>query len=292
MGHKTKKQTSTKKSAGNKEKDIKAYVIISDIHAGCQLGLCPPKVQMDEGGIYSPNAVQKAIWDMWNEFWNVHVPTMTNHHPFGIIINGDTIDGVHHGSTHQISHNLADQARIAKEILGPLVKLCEGRFYMIRGTEAHVGISGVEEERIARELGAIPNAYGQHARNELWKKIGNGLIHIAHAVGTTSSQAYESTAIHKELVEAYVESARWGERPPDMVIRSHRHRYFETMFATNRGRGRGVVTPGWQAKTPFIFRTAAKNQNPQFGGVVILENDSGEMYTRAQVWSVRRSRIE
>jgi hypothetical protein len=134
---------------------IKAAVIISDIHAGCQLGLCPPVVELDEGGIYNQNRVQKTTWAWWEEFWRVHVPEMTNGLPYCVIVNGDTIDGVHHRATHQITHNLADQSAIALEILRPVVSLCEGRFYMLRGTEAHVGPSGVEEERIARELGAI-----------------------------------------------------------------------------------------------------------------------------------------
>ncbi len=43
------------------------------------------------------------------------------------------------------------------EVLAPIVELCEGRFYMTRGTRAHVGPSGVEEERLAKRLGAKPN---------------------------------------------------------------------------------------------------------------------------------------
>lgn len=270
-----------------------AYVIVSDIHAGCQLGLCPPVVHLDEGGTYVPNEIQRALWEYWVEFWEVHVPVMTNNLPYGVIVNGDTIDGTHHGSTHQISQNLADQARIAEQILRPIVEKCDGRFYMIRGTEAHVGKSGTEEERLARSLGAIPNKSGQYARYELWKRVGDdGLIHVCHSIGNTGSAAYESTAVHKELTEAFIEAARWGEKPPDMVIRSHRHRYFETMMATHRGRGRGVVTPSWQARTPFTYKTSGRNQNPQFGGVVVLESPSHELYTRSQVWSVKRGEVE
>ncbi len=274
------------------KENITAAVIISDLHAGCQLGLCPPKVHLDEGGEYIPNEIQKILYEYWLEFWEVHVPDMTNGLPYCIIVNGDSLDGSHHGSTHQITHNLTDQGKIAKELLSPLVDKCEGRFYVIRGTESHVGPSGQEEERLAMELGAIPNKYGQYARNELWKKIGNHLIHILHHIGSTSSASYESTAVHAELIAAYIEAARWNERPPDAVIRSHRHRYFETMFATEKGRGRGVITPGWQAKTPYTFRIGARNQRPQFGGVVVIESPGGELYTRSKVWSLGREDAE
>lgn len=272
--------------------DISVAVIVSDIQAGCQLAVCPSIVRLDEGGTYLPNEVQTIINGWWQEFWEVHVPEMTNGLPYCIIINGDAVDGVHHGSTHQITHNLTDQGKIAEELLKPLVTKCEGRFYMTRGTEAHVGKSAQEEERLAKELGAIPNKYGQYARNELWKYIGNHLIHCLHHIGSTNSQAYESTAVHAELVASYTEAARWGERPPDIVVRSHRHRYFETVIATKDGRGRAVVTPGWQAKTPFAFKIGARNQRPQFGGIVIIESPTGELYTRSKVWSLEREEAE
>jgi hypothetical protein len=276
-----------------KQHKIKAAVIVSDIHAGCQLGLCPPMVRLDNGGKYIPNQIQKVLYQYWMEFWDVHVPEMTNGLPYCIIINGDTTDGKHHQSTHQISHNLTDQGNIAEELLEPLLEKCDGNFYMLRGSDAHSGESGQEEERLAKELGAIPNKQKQYARNELWKKIGKHLIHVLHHIGTTGSNAYESTAVHKELVESYVEASRWGEKPPDIVVRSHRHRYFETMFATARGRGRGVVTPGWQAKTPFAYKIAGGRQaQPQFGGIVIIESPGGELYTRSKVWTLGREDAE
>lgn len=273
------------------KKQLKAYVVVSDLHCGCQVGLCPESgVKLDEGGTYLPNDGQLQLWKWWNEFWDDFVPEFTNKQPYGVIVNGDALDGVHHGTTSQISHNLTDQGLIAKQVLEPIVEKCKGEFYMVRGTEAHVGKSAAEEERLARELGAVPNEINQYARNDIWKQIGeHGLVHIAHHIGTTSSQAYESTAVHKELIESFVESARCIERAPDMVVRSHRHRYFETMIATARGRSRGVVTPGWQLKTPFAWRTSAKNQNPQIGGVAIIESSTGELYTRQQVWNVGRT---
>ena len=278
---------------------VSAYVVISDIHAGCQLGLYPCNITrgellLDEGGEYTPNAIQRGMWAWWDEFWFEHVPEMTNGLPYGVIVNGDSLDGKHHDAVHQITHNLSTQQRIAEAILRPIVDLCEGRFYMIRGTEAHVGPSGQQEEMLASSLGAIRSDIGQSARHELWKKIGkHSMVHIAHTIGGTSSQSYESTAVHKEYVEALAESARWGNRAPDAVVRSHRHRYFETMIATERGRGRGIVTPGWQARTPFAYKIAGgRNSQPQFGGVVLIESPSGEFYTRSKVWSIQRPEAE
>lgn len=271
---------------------LKNYVIISDLHCGCQLGLCPPGgARLDEGGRYLPNAIQKKIWLYWREFWEKFVPQVTKNQPWGLVINGDAIDGIHHGATTQISHNLADQRRLAIDVLGPVAMRAKA-VYLIRGTEAHVGKSATEEEAIAAELGAVPNEHGQRARYDLWLKIGDGLAHVMHHIGATGSQAYEATAVHKELTEEYTEAGRWGERPPDIVVRSHRHRFIKSEIASDHGNAQSVVTPGWQAKTPFAWKIAgARLSAPQFGGIVLRQGDE-DLFVRHRVWTIGRSKVE
>jgi len=277
------------------------WAIVSDTHAGCQLGLCPVDgARLDEGGRYKPNKIQRKMWVYWEEFW-AWVMDVCEGEPFGIIHGGDALDGVHHSAVHQITHNLASQASIAYEVLAPVVELADGYYYHIRGTEAHVGPSGQEEERLAEKLGAIPSDEGQHARFELWKEVSgpyaSAILHDMHHIGTTSSSAYEATAVYKELVESFVEAARWGDRAPDWIIRHHRHRFLRTEIAVEEdrarpGRANAVVTPGWQAKTPFAWKIAgARQSRPQFGGVVIRA-DKDEVYIRHKVWTVGRGRVE
>lgn len=266
---------------------INNLVVVSDIHAGCRLALCPSHgASLDDGGQYVPSDLQKKLWKWWGEFWNVYVPEATRKEPFAVVMNGDAIDGVHHRATTQISQNLCDQSEIAYELLRPIVDRCEGRYYHIRGTEAHVGPSAVEEERLARRLNAIPNKYGQHSRYELWKLVGPKVIHLLHHIGTTGSQAYEATAVHKELVESYAEAARWNRRPPDVIVRSHRHRNIETRIPTSGGSAYAVVTPSWQGKTPFAWKIpGARLATPQFGGIVIRWAHD-ELFVRCFVKSI------
>jgi len=280
-------------------KGLNNIVVVSDLHCGCRLGLCPPgEVKLDDGGTYSQSRFQKKLWSMWESFWNEFVPEATRGEPFGVVVNGDVIDGVHHRSTTQISHNLNDQIEIAYAVLKPIVEKCDGVFWLIRGTEAHSGPSAQHEEQLARRLGAIPNSDGQYARWELWKWMGDReqLVHFLHHIGTTSSQQYEATAVHKELVEALAEAARWGRRPPDAIVRSHRHRFIHTSIATIRSGGRAgralaVVTPGWQGKTPFMWRTGLRLSPPQFGGVLI-RYAHGRLFVDARVWAVEPSQVE
>jgi len=261
---------------------VNNLVVISDTHCGCQAGLCPPGgARLDQGGRYMPNRLQQKVWSWWEEFWQKWVPVACHDEPFAVVVNGDLMDGRHHRSTHQVSQNLADQEAIAYEIFKPIVDCCEGRFYVVRGTEAHTGASAENEEKLARRLGAQPDADGQCARPELRARIGgSGRAHLTHHIGTTGSSHYETTAVLKELVESYVEAGRWGRDPYDAVVRSHRHRCCMTTIPSANTNAYSVVTPGWQLKTPFTYKIpGGRMTQPQFGGILLRQGDE-DFYVR------------
>jgi hypothetical protein len=252
-------------------------------------------MRLDIGGTYQASELQVTMYRLWREFWDVWVPEVTRGEPFDLVHNGDALDGVHHRSTTQISHNLEDQQRIAEAVLAPIVKQCKqsgGTYYHIRGTEAHVGPSGEYEERLARTLGAKPNREGQYARFDLWKRVGGPdgpLVHLLHHIGTTASAAHEASAVNAELTAEYVEAARWGREPPDYIVRSHRHRSIAVDINSAKGYAAAVVTPAWQLKTPYVWKIpGARLSEPQLGGVMIRQGDE-EHYYRRKVWSMERS---
>ena len=268
-------------------------IVISDPHCGCQFGLCPSEgVRLDGGGWYAPSRYQRQVWAWWQEFWSEWVPTVTRGEPFSVVVNGDATDGRHHRSVTQVSQNESDQARIAEQCLAPVVELCEGDFYLVRGTEAHVGPSAENEERLAKSLGATPDSDGNYSRYELWLRIGGKcLCHLSHHIGTTGATHYESTAVMKELAEAFTEAGRWRDDPPDVVVRSHRHRGIEIKIPTARDYGISFTTPGWQLKTPFVYKIpGGRAAPPQFGGSLVRQGDE-EFYARHRIWSLPRRRI-
>lgn len=284
---------SVKKTTSGNSK-IKNLIVISDLHVGCTLGLMQPEFMLDNGNIIKHSKLQKKVWQMWLNFWYDWIPKVTNGEPYYIVNNGDVVDGVHHGSVTQVTQNMKDQVGMAIEILEPIVnnKLCKG-YYHIRGTEAHVGKSGQAEEGVAKALGALENEDGNAARWDMFMKFHEYLLHFTHHVGTTSSASYESTAVYKELVEAYTESGRWLQEPPDAVIRSHRHRQFEIKVASKKGAGISLVTPGWQLKTPFVFKLGlGRSSQPQVGGYLLRINSEGELTTRFKVWDIERPKTE
>ena len=279
-------------------------IVISDTHCGCRLGLMPPEgITLDEGGRYKPSKIQKKMHAMWTEFWESWVPEATRGEDFIVIHNGDALDGTPHSSKSGVSSNTADQQNIAYELLAPIVELCGGNYYAIRGTEAHVGKSGEQEEQLAARLGAIPNSEGQHSRFELRKAIGpkkaRKIVHCLHHIGTTGSPSAEASAVCSELVNSFVESARWGTRPPSVVVRSHRHRNIGIQFPVQdavdtheTGTAWSFTTPAWQAKTPFVYKIpGGRLSTPQFGGVLIRWAHD-ELFVRPKVWTIPPSKVE
>ena len=267
-------------------------VFVSDSHGGSQLGLVPPDgVKLDGGNLVLPTPFQLKMYAMWREFWDEWVPEATDGEPYAMAHLGDAVDGNKHPDA-SLSVNLNDQRRIAFDVLAPEVRKA-ACYYHVRGTPTHVGEAAHSEETLAQELGALPNASGQYARYQLWLRMGKALIQAMHHIGTTSRTQSESVAVHAELVEAITEAGRWNQEIPDVVIRGHRHRHLETSIPTSKGRSFAIVCPGWQGKTPFLFKVGARQSEPQFGGVLLRWSDKrGELFVRSKVWCLEREQPE
>lgn len=269
---------------------LKNIIVVSDLHCGCQFGLCTSKkFQLDGGGYYEPSDLQKKVYRWWRMFWNQWVPQVTKGEKYILVINGDILDGRHHQNTTQISHNLSDQENLAYEILAPVTEKAE-KLYIIRGTEAHAGKSAENEERLAEKLKSEKNLQGNHAWFELWIKLNRARCHFTHHIGTTGRTHYETSAVMAELAELYAEAGRWKKNPPDVVCRSHRHRSIEVRVPSALGYGISFVTAGWQLKTPYTYRIpGGRISTPQFGGSLIRSGDEDDVYTRHFVRNVEQS---
>lgn len=274
---------------------IKNVIVISDLHAGCQLGLFPVglKIPLDNGGYYVPSKLQKVLWNFWNEFWEDWVPTVTKGEPYIVVVNGDAIDGIHHNSVTQITHNIADQIVIAEKILLPIREKA-AKFYYIRGTEFHGGKSAQWEEILAKNLKAEKDKNGRYSRWSLWLQLNkSALIHFTHHIPYTTVSNYSSTAVLRELSEAFLICGRYGSRPPDIIVRSHRHRAVEVRIPSRNTYAIGLVTPAWQYITPFAYRMMpGKLGIAEIGGCLIRHGDEDVIYSRFKVMSIQQGEIE
>lgn len=263
-------------------------IVIGDTHCNSTLGLClPDGHRLDDGGRYMPSPFQIKLWELWRNLCGDWIPRVTKGEPWDLVLNGDAIDGDHHKTPTIISRNLQDQYRVAKETLSGIVQDCRdsgGRYYHVRGTEAHVGPSAQEEERLAEALGAEPDKTGNHSRWRLRRMLGDHLVTFRHHIGGGASQAYEGTALTKTQVNQMTDAGRWGRRVAQVDVRSHRHRYAKWEKDGAQGHYITIVTPGWQGLTPFSHRMSDP-QEPEFGAVLVRHGDE-EIYSRSKVYSI------
>lgn len=233
------------------------------------------------GGSYYPSEVQRAIRRVWDRFWTSWVPAVTKGEPFDLVINGDAVEGIHHGAVSQISHNPEDHVELAYQVLREPASRAR-HVYLIRGTEAHVGASGHMEEALAKRL----KARGR-SRWELYYRLGRKLIHFTHHIGG-GGPATSASPTKRELMASWFDSCITAQRPVSYIVRSHVHRYDEHRWAAESGYVGGVTTPAWQAKGAYAYRTASRTQTTQLGGLLIRRGSQDELYVRAFVGFLRR----
>jgi len=258
-------------------------VVVSDLHVGSIYGLCPKKVKIDSGGTYLCNDLQRKILNVWNEFWdNIKKEFLYNLDKFDLVINGDLIEGNHHGTKTAWSNNISDQIKASLELFTEKLEDVHdhlNNIFVIRGTEAHVGKSG-EFEDLFNELlkSNFPKLNIKHSYYELFTTFGknNNLCHFTHHTSVGSGKFFEVNCLIKEFDHVMTDSARWGKlnKIPKYLIRSHCHRACVVEIPTESESVLGITTPCWQVKTPFVYKvSSSKNYRSHIGGVVLYEDE-------------------
>ena len=157
--------------------------------------------------------------------------------PWALIVNGDCIEGRHHGSSEVVAALNMDHSNAAIECLKPLAAKA-AITYMTAGTECHVGDY---EQYICREIGAT--WLGDKGLVE----INGTLLDIAHHMPTTGRAYLEAGAMSITMGNARQNYSRLGHRVPKIYLRGHRH--VGGMFCD--AAGLFMVSPAWQLLTRY-----------------------------------------
>lgn len=214
-------------------------LVVSDIHAGSKWAVCPLDAWVVEtGGKPSRNAVMDWLTQCWQEFVDWAHPQLDGH-DWTLLLNGDAIEGVHHGGREIWSDVATDHTDAAERLLRQLGK--PSKSYIVQGTECH---TRHEENRLAKDLGGVISPDGG-AWPHLRLKVGDCIVSATHHIGTTSRAYLESNNLSAALGHEIIECDHGGWRTPDVVIRSHRHRH--GVYST--GSKMILVTGAWQALT-------------------------------------------
>lgn len=249
--------------------------VVSDVHCGSTLAMCPPEgVLLDDGGKYLPSAPQEWLWACWLNFWErVQRTHRAARADLWIVLNGDSFEGQHHGTTQVISNHPEPQSYLADRIFGVPRGLAPRRTFVVRGTEAHVGPAGATEEAFARSIRAEENP---ETRKWSWWHLRlrpHGCLldfqHHPSTRGTTVDTRMAGVARLAGVV--FKEHAKRGLPAPALAVRSHTH---VTADSYDAWPVRAIITPAWQLKTAHALKVAA-DSIADIGGVVITVAPDG-----------------
>lgn len=256
--------------------------VVSDLHCGSSVGLCPSDgITLDDGQVILPSKAQRWLWKQWQAFW-AEVFERAGKRQVIAILNGDSVEGLHHHTTQLMASRVDVHERIAvecaREFAGRVASI-----YVTRGTPAHVGTGAQSEERIAREIGAVPESKERHSHYHLRLKVEGVRLDVAHHRGGSRRYWTKITPIRVSVLQSLMAYAEAGAIAPHVVIRSHSH-LFEDTGETYSVRGIGIGA--WQLATEFVHRIAPEQLLADIGGL-ILECEDGKYTAHIKKYTPR-----
>lgn len=254
--------------------------IDSDVHAGSTVGLCGPEpIPLDDGAEIVPSKAQRWLWHCWEKGWEVAARKRDQYRAdeFFSLLNGDLIDGpTHHGTAQTMSVHPGIEKIIAKRCLALPKSFGVDTFFVVRGTESHVGKSGAGEESLAEWLGAEKDTErGTHSWWHLRMNLDGFRLDATHH-GRLGTRPWTKPNVTMNLAaeifyEHAAEDFRHHRLPtaPHLAVRSHLHRFLDTHDAHPT---RVIQTPAYQLHTAFVHKVAP-GVLADIGGVVVVIRD-------------------
>jgi hypothetical protein len=236
-------------------------VVLADIHSGSTMSLIPPGFETHEGNVIRPNAVQLWLWECWLDAqrW---VGSVTAGDPYALVLNGDLIEGDHHGTKQIFSKSIGDHVSCAEQVLAPLAAVADHTF-IVAGTECH---TGTHEETLGKILGSVKNPdTNRHSWDRLSLNIAGTQCVFRHHIGTSTRRGLAATQFSAILAEEQLEAANNKEKLPTVVCCAHRHKFGHWQDENSVV----VVSPPWQMLTRFAHKVVSHARTKP--GVFILD---------------------
>lgn len=253
--------------------------IISDTHIGSSTALATPEFEVHsrydiEAQITRYNRLQEWLYKCWLDFWAyVYERQGKGRKAKRLIVVhcGDVLDGVHHEST-QLMPEIADQMKMAYELLEPVVHRANG-FYGILGTPAHAGVDHAHETALYDQLGADAVGY------QLTLDIDGITFDFAHH-GRAGGRPWTSAGANV-ATEVAIDYATRGKPLPNYIIRGHRHIIDDSGLKIPGMRA--ISLPSWQLRTSYGHRVSPTVRS-DIGGLIFVDGvlDDSKMRYKGQ----------
>lgn len=237
----------------SKQRRLRVLALISDLHSGSNVAAMPRGFKTVQGQTIEPSPLQAWFADCL-EHGTKWAIDLAGDDPFGLIVNGDCIEGDHHHTDEIFSKRIGDHIECAAQLLTPLCSAASRRWF-VRGTDCHVRD---HEVVIAGKMKAEENPEtGRPVFDRLTLEICGVRLVAKHHISTTSRPWLESNALGAELASEQLNAVRNGEPMPRIVAAGHRHVAGHVATAE----GLCVVTSAWQGLTTHGHKVVSASRS-------------------------------
>jgi len=254
-------------------------IFVADLHVNSTVAVCPPVVNLDDGGTYHATRTQRWLWDSWTGLWQ-DVDRGTPKGDRVLFVVGDLGElDTEKRSIQLISLNKDTIIGMCIDVLEPALSVVD-RVYFFRGTPAHSGRSAWLEEHVARDIDTsvpyskeIDQETGEEKKTiaswwHLRGRINASKIDVCHHVGgSVTPNAGNNLGI--KILSKYALN-NWDR--PDLVLRAHVHKFRES--------GKNLplwaaICPAWTTITEYGYRIGMENDISDIGMIVVNFGDIG-----------------
>jgi len=244
------------------------FAVFSDTHSNSFVGLAPDGGFHHEGGHHQPTPRQRYKSRQFKQM-AVAVEQLAEawKSPPVVVLNGDACD-LHPKTTALITTDQPTMLRLTRQAIEPMVSIAD-EFYMTIGTKSHTGHF---EHTIAEAVGAVPdnpdagmfahvNLKLEHEGYRIWAQHHGRMGGLYHTERNAAN-----------VLAASMKAETHGERPPNLVIASHQHRWSDSWDNYIEDDIRAIFLPGWQDPTGYI-NALKRNARAQIGGFMCVIAD-------------------
>ncbi len=257
-------------------------VVLSDMHSGGSTALFPNRFWQFKHTNHTPTEKQRAMFEHFDKCAKYAGKSRKNKRLI-MVHDGDSIEGVHHGSIEAVTFNRDEQCEVHVDLMDHFMKRARfsrkqgDRLFYVSGTESHVGD---KEEQIAKDLGAEKSSNDTHVFDHLELEVNGRLIWLLHHGKGRGKGAAEGNSLRNWLRDAHFDCMKLGKRSPDLVISGHTHtptwNAYIARDKTNFHMMHGIICPSYQMKTRFANKVAPVDVN-EIGTVFIEIKADGEI---------------
>lgn len=255
-----------------KEKNVDTvHVCLSDAHTCSNYALFLDRSWKGRNGrTHFPNSYQVKIRKHFDKMTD-RIAKICDGKRIRFIMNGDSIEGFHHGSTEINTFDDDEMAEIHVEIFTKFQKRIGWKrgdeVYYVKGTKVHVND---KEDAIGREMNAVMTPDGYYSWDFLPLETNGVMSWFVHHGANAGEGDSEGNALRNVLKNINSSAIKDKIRVPDIVYFGHVHKPAYNVFVPREKMQyrlmHGIILPSLQMKTRYVWGKSPLSRN-KIGGL-------------------------